>query len=61
VGLGEVAKLIGKERTFKTAEGLSIRVRVLDARQSYGRTELLVEPVTGSGQAWVTAKRVASK
>jgi hypothetical protein len=59
VGLGKVAAMVGKEATLKTNEGLSIRVRVLDARQSYGRTEVLVEPVSGKGQAWVTTQRVS--
>jgi hypothetical protein len=30
----------------------------LDARQAYGRRELLVEPVDGEGKAWTTSKRV---
>lgn len=58
MGLGKVAAMVGKEATLTTGEGLKIAVRVLDARQSYGRTEVLVEPVTGSGKAWVTSKRV---
>lgn len=58
VGLGKIAAMVGKEATLTTGEGLKIPVRVLDARQSYGRTEVLVEPVRGTGKAWVTAKRV---
>jgi len=38
---------------------LKFRVRVTDAKQSYGRLEVLIEPIDGQGQQWVTAKRLA--
>lgn len=37
---------------------LEVRVRILDARETFGRIDLLVSPVEGSGQAWVSADRV---
>ena len=57
-GLGEIAAMIGKKATLTTPEGLKIPVRVLDVRSTYGRQEVLVEPVTGTGKAWVGVKRV---
>ena len=32
--------------------GLVFQVRILDAKQSYGRTRWLVTPLAGSGQEW---------
>jgi|GEM_PF-6916863 len=36
-----------------------VRVYVLDVRQRWGAADLLVAPVAGEGQAWVSAERVA--
>lgn len=58
----ELAKLIGRTGVLPVdveREGdLRIQVEVKDARKSYGRTEVLVEPIAGSGQRWVHADRV---
>ena len=37
---------------------LTIPVRILDTREAYGRTNVLVEPVGGQGRAWVSGDRV---
>jgi hypothetical protein len=34
--------------------------RISDAKRSYGRTLLLVRPVSGSGEQWVEESRVSS-
>lgn len=48
---------------WETGSGdtLKIRVRILDARQNYGRTDFLVEPVAGSGEAWVQEAKLESE
>jgi hypothetical protein len=58
VGVGKLAQHIGKEGTLTTHEGLVIRVKILDVRQAYGRDDVLVSPVRGSGEAWVSADRL---
>jgi hypothetical protein len=40
---------------------MTINMRILDTRSVYGRTECLVEPVSGSGQAWVTLGKITVK
>lgn len=35
---------------------LRFPVKVLDTRQMYGRTDLLITPVSGSGEQWVSAE-----
>lgn len=37
---------------------LSVQVKILDVRDSFGRTDILVTPVCGSGQQWVDMQRV---
>lgn len=54
----EAGKAIGKRATLTTTEGLAIEVRVVDARQAYGRLEYLVTPIHGKGEAWVTPAKL---
>jgi hypothetical protein len=35
-----------------------VRVRILDARRVWNRTDYLVTPVAGRGQQWIAANRV---
>ena len=58
----ELAKLVGMTATMRLHVGgiawTMAEVKILDARDAYGRTDLLVEPVSGTGTAWVSADRV---
>ena len=60
----ELQELVGMAGTLEisTTQGtdarLIIGVKVLDAREAWGRTDLLVTPEAGQGQAWVSADRV---
>lgn len=53
----DMAKLLGRKGELKT-EGLSIPVEIEDARESFGRTDVLVRPVGGRGTTWVSLERV---
>ena len=48
----EMAECIGKEGSIYNGT-LRIKVRVVDVKQSYGKQRWEVEPVAGSGRAWV--------
>jgi hypothetical protein len=52
-----LALYIGKTGMLR-CEYLSVDVAVADAKRSYGRTLLLVRPVSGSGEQWVEENRV---
>jgi len=54
----EIAELLDKEATLASHEGFSVRVRIVNAREVFGRIDVLVEPVAGEGTAWVSADRV---
>lgn len=41
--------------------GLTITVRVTDARQCYGRLDLCVEPLHGEGSRWMEYRKVELK
>jgi hypothetical protein len=53
-----LALYIGKTGLLR-CEYLSIEVTIADAKRSYGRTLLLVRPVSGSGEQWVEEGRVS--
>lgn len=65
----EIADLLDKQATLSvyTTAGrgtepgpnrLEIPVQILNARENFGRIDVLVTPEGGSGQAWVSAERV---
>ena len=39
-------------------EYLSVNISVADAKRSYGRTLLLVRPISGTGEQWVEESRL---
>ena len=53
----ELLRLLDKEGTLSLGE-FTIPVRILDARENFGRVDVLVEPITGEGQAWYSADNV---
>lgn len=59
----ELAKYIGRSgtallRSSSSSDALVVEVRVIDAKSAFGRIDLLVEPVAGSGKAWMAADNV---
>lgn len=38
--------------------GMSITVRIVNVRQSFGRIDAQVEPIAGAGSAWVAITRL---
>jgi hypothetical protein len=48
---------IGKMGALR-CEYLSVDITIADAKRSYGRTLLLVRPVSGSGEQWVEESRI---
>ena len=47
-----LALYIGKAAVLR-CEYLSVDVTIADAKRSYGRTLLLVRPLSGSGEQWL--------
>lgn len=41
-----------------TLDGLTVDVKVIDARVAYGRLDFSVEPLSGSGSRWVSSSKV---
>ena len=52
-----LALYIGRTGAVR-CEYLSVNVTVVDAKRSYGRTLLLVRPVSGAGEQWVEEGRI---
>lgn len=57
-GLKDKLSSIGKKGSI-SMDGLSIEVKVVDFKQSYGRDRWLVTPVSGKGQKWIEQNPVA--
>ena len=51
------ALYIGRSGALR-CEYLSVNVTIVDAKRSYGRTLLLVRPVSGTGEQWVEETRI---
>ncbi len=50
----ELAKVIGRTGTTPVFNGtIQMAVRVVDVKQSYGKTRYMIVPTAGSGFAWV--------
>lgn len=54
----ELVNLIGQQGTLRSLDGLSVAVQIVDARENFGRIDVLVSPTAGEGTAWVSAGRV---
>lgn len=50
----ELRASIGQQVHWKQGK-LSVLMDVLDARTMYGRIDILIQPVSGAGQQWVSA------
>lgn len=53
----EAAKLIDTFASLRI-EDLTIDVRIMDVRESFGRTDYKIAPINGQGEQWVSADRV---
>lgn len=47
------------EKLYIESEGLKVEVKVLGERSVYGRDELEVSPVSGSGVKWIRKEKVS--
>ena len=54
----ELALLLDKEASIELLPGVTFKVTILDGRAAYGRLDVLVTPLDGEGEAWVSAERV---
>ena len=57
----ELASLIGQTGTLTTTEGFKVQVIILDARDMFGRTDVLVSPPDATEEnqyRWVNLDRI---
>lgn len=58
-GVAQLASLIGREGMFTVnvrslaGKPFKVKVKIQDARRSFGRTDVLIIPKGGEGAAWV--------
>jgi hypothetical protein len=59
VSARELVALIGQTAELRCESGaLSVAVIIDDAKSAYGRTRVLVRPISGSGELWADLDRV---
>lgn len=54
MSITEMAALIGTQRHYRATHSLDFLVRVVDVRTRYGTVDVLVHPVAGGGEQWVS-------
>lgn len=54
----KLSELIGQPKLMMVPNGLKFAVVILDARSVFGRIDVQVRPVEGSGKAWVSLDTV---
>lgn len=59
VTYGSMVKMVGKTAKLNM-EGLTVFVHVLDVKTAFGRVDVLVQPVAGSGEKWVSSDKVTA-
>jgi hypothetical protein len=48
----------GRDTALLDCDGLSVAVRCLDVKQVFGRVDVRVTPINGSGEKWVQVDRL---
>ncbi len=48
----EIEKYVGKTATI-TIIGLTVRVKIINIKNSWGHLRYLITPIEGSGESWV--------
>jgi len=57
--IGVVKRYHGELGSLTLEKGsLTVRVQVIDLRVAFGRFDMLVTPIDGTGEAWVDSGRV---
>jgi hypothetical protein len=52
---------IGRTGTLEAMPDCHVAVTILDVRSSFGRIDVLIAPIAGSGSTWVSINRVILK
>lgn len=52
---------VGKTMRWVATRKLIVDVKVKDARETFGRTDLLISPVSGEGEQWVSLESCKPK
>jgi len=66
MSMTEIIKSIGDRTGNKdiariNLDGLKVDVKILDVKQVFGRVDVLITPINGSGEKWVQADRLVKK
>ena len=51
--VSELSKLIGELFIWQASKAIHIECRIVDVREVWGRVQVLIAPLSGTGQQWV--------
>lgn len=52
----DLTQYIGQKLEWQASTKVTVSVKILDARETFGRTDLLITPVSGQGEQWVSSE-----
>ena len=55
----EILSYLDKEGLLNVDRKLGVCVKCVDVREAYGRLDVQVEPLQGTGKLWVSEARIA--
>lgn len=58
MSIAQLARHIGNT-AYLRIEGFQVAVTIRDVKQAYGNTRYLVNPTSGTGEAWVDESRLS--
>ena len=53
-----VTRVKGERKDVAAQIGIQVPVTITDVRHAFNRAEVLVQPVSGSGSAWVVVEKI---
>jgi hypothetical protein len=53
-----IDEYVGRKARYNTADGLMIEVTVTNVKQHFGRLDMEVTPISGTGTKWVTSQKL---
>jgi len=53
-----IDEYVGRKARYNTADGLMIEVTITNVKQHFGRLDMEVTPISGTGTKWVTSQKL---
>lgn len=58
--ISEMNQLVNATATYQVKGTFKVNVRIVDVREVWGRTDVMIRPVDGTGELWVDVQSVVN-